>query len=80
MSGVVPTSKTADIDYDTFTVRPDPDLKYLVDLANAIYSSSKGDNDATGITYDYGKKYDWSQRSISVSLVLFLMIKFMNSY
>jgi hypothetical protein len=79
LSKVEPTSKTADIDYDTFTVRPDPDLKNLVDLANTIYSNYNGDKDATGITYDYGNNYDGSERSISVSFVFFLIIRVMNS-
>jgi len=63
-----PTSKNNDIDYDSFAVVPDQDLQDLVNIAGTMYDIYDAKDDTCGINYDYGKEYDWSQRSVEVSL------------
>ena len=62
-----PTSTANDIDYDTFSVKPDQDTIDLVDLASTIYKSFDEDRDTQGINYDYGIDKNWSERTVDVS-------------
>ena len=62
-----PLSKNNDIDYDTFSVKPDQDLMDLVELASTMYDVYDAQDDTCGIKYDYGTDFDWSQRSVEVS-------------
>jgi len=55
-----PTTKTADIDYDTTAVQPDEETKVLVDLVSTIFASE--DNSADEMTnLDFGKAFQWSK-------------------
>ena len=62
-----PTATANDIDYDTFSVKPDQDTIDLVDLASTIYKSFDENRDTQGINYDYGIDKNWSERTVDVS-------------
>ena len=62
-----PTATANDIDYDTFSVKPDQDTIDLVDLASTIYKSFDKNRDTQGINYDYGIDKNWSERTVDVS-------------
>ena len=62
-----PTLKGTHVIYDNFTVPPDQDTVDLVDLAGTLYKNMDDELDTCGMKYDYGKDYDWSERSIEVS-------------
>ena len=63
-----PTTNDKDIDYGTFTVKPDQDHQDLVDLAGSIYHKYNDDNDSGDMNYDYGLEYDWTKRTVQVSI------------
>ena len=62
------TATANDIDYDTFSVKPDQDTIDLVDLASTIYKNFDKNNDNHGMNYNYGIEKNWSERTINVSL------------
>lgn len=64
------TTSQNDVDYDTFSIRPeriDQEIVDLVDLASSIYNKAGDTGDSDGMNYDYGEDRDWSERSIEVS-------------
>jgi hypothetical protein len=61
-----PVSKGGDIDYSTYSVEPDQDIKDIVALAGSIFHANGGVDPDSGLNFDYGKDLDWSQQSIKV--------------
>jgi hypothetical protein len=65
-----PTSNCAEMDYDSFALKPDQENQDLVDIAGTIYKNYDGeDNDGT-MAYDFGGDFDWTSRAVQVRLAV----------
>ena len=64
-----PTSNCNDIDYDSFTIKPDQDHQDLVELAGSIYHNYDEEKDSGDMNYDYGLEHNWSEQFVEVSLL-----------
>jgi hypothetical protein len=60
-----PTTRVSDIDYDTFTVKPDEETRVLVDLVSTIFASEEETSDKSS-ELDLGKTYPWDKPTIQV--------------
>ena len=64
-----PTSNCNDIDYDSFTIKPDQYHQDLVELAGSIYHNYDEEKDSGDMNYDYGLEHNWSEQFVEVSLL-----------
>jgi hypothetical protein len=60
-----PTTKTADIEYDTCQVNPDAETKELVDLVSNFFAEESEDSEDMA-KFDFGESHNWSEPSIEV--------------
>lgn len=61
-----PTASGNDLDYNTFSVRPDQDIIDLVDLAGTIFKNIDDIPDSSEMNYDYGVGHTWSTQAVKV--------------
>jgi hypothetical protein len=65
-----PTTKTADIAYDSVAATVDDETRALVELVGTIFTDEHFDSDTIS-NLDFGKDHDWSSTSVDVSPVQF---------